>query len=68
MLNGHKTIPPSRVNLQEIFRRERQCGEDFNAVKGQEHVKRALEIAAPGGLPSLHSALKILPKIRFSIV
>jgi magnesium chelatase family protein len=37
-----------RVNLQAIFRREKQSVEDFNEVKGQEHVKRTLEIAAAG--------------------
>jgi magnesium chelatase family protein len=49
LLNGHTSIAPSRVNLQQIFRREKQSVEEFNEVMGQEHVKRALEIAAAGG-------------------
>jgi magnesium chelatase family protein len=48
-LNGAQAIEPTTVNAADLFTRHSQYNADFNDVKGQQHVKRALEVAAAGG-------------------
>ncbi|MGH7886234.1 MAG: YifB family Mg chelatase-like AAA ATPase [Candidatus Binatia bacterium] len=48
-LNGAQALAPTTVNLDDLFSRHSQYSADFNDVKGQQHVKRALEVAAAGG-------------------
>jgi magnesium chelatase family protein len=48
-LNNHRSIDRVVVNLEDLFSRHAQYSTDFTDVKGQQHVKRALEVAAAGG-------------------
>lgn len=48
-LNGGQSIEPTTVNVADLFNQHSQYNADFNEVKGQQHVKRALEVAAAGG-------------------
>jgi magnesium chelatase family protein len=48
-LAGKRSIEPTVIDVDSIFTAARSYDVDFQEVKGQEHVKRALEVAASGG-------------------
>ncbi|MFH1005973.1 MAG: YifB family Mg chelatase-like AAA ATPase [Candidatus Latescibacterota bacterium] len=56
-LNGFAGMRPFDVDMDEVFAQSSVYAMDFSDVKGQEHAKRAVEVAASGG----HNIIMIGP-------
>lgn len=56
-LRGDKVIRPSRVDMGDLLTVAKDESVDLADVRGQEHVKRALEVTAAGG----HNILMVGP-------
>jgi len=56
-LTGNEPMDPASLDVRQLFEIRAQYEIDYQEVKGQEHVKRGLTVAAAGG----HNALMLGP-------
>ncbi|MBW2141565.1 MAG: YifB family Mg chelatase-like AAA ATPase, partial [Deltaproteobacteria bacterium] len=61
-LAGNGNLTPYKADLNSLFNQKAVKGLNLHDVRGQEHVKRALEVAAAGG----HNMIIILPPLSFN--
>lgn len=54
---GVRAIEPTYIDISSVMKENSVYHDDFSDVKGQEHVKRAIEVAATGG----HNILMVGP-------
>jgi len=57
VLRGEITIEPHQSNIDGLFQQYQEHGIDLSDIKGQEQVKRAMEVSAAGG----HNLIMIGP-------
>jgi magnesium chelatase family protein len=48
-LEHGNTLEPHTIDLNQVFRQSEEYNVDYGEVRGQQHARRALEVAAAGG-------------------
>ena len=47
-LNSRTEIIPYKIKIEDLYKNEQESIFDFSEVKGQQNIKRAIEVAAAG--------------------